>query len=51
MSNEHWIYDITSDESSYLGYFGFENGVSIAMYQSWSPDRAKLRLVRYYMVV
>ena len=42
MSNEHWIYDITSDESSYLGYFGFENGVSIAMYQSWSPDRTKV---------
>jgi hypothetical protein len=42
MSNEHWIYDITSDESSYLGYFGGENYVSIAQGQTWSPDRSKV---------
>ena len=38
----HWIYDITSNESSYLGYFGGENYVSIAMDQTWSSDQSKV---------
>jgi len=38
----HWIYDITSNESSYLGNFNPEGGVSIPMDQSWSPDRTKV---------
>ncbi|MBT3216439.1 MAG: T9SS type A sorting domain-containing protein [Candidatus Marinimicrobia bacterium] len=41
-SNEHWIYDIASNESSYLGYFGGDNFASIAMGQSWSPDGTKV---------
>ena len=47
LSNEHWIYDIASNESSYLGYFGGENFVSIAMYQSWSPDGTKVSFSEY----
>ena len=38
----HWIYDITSNESSYLGNFNPEGGVSISRDQSWSPDRTKV---------
>ncbi len=41
-SNEHWIYDIASNESSYLGYFGGENYGSIAMDQTWSSDQSKV---------
>ena len=42
LSNIHWIYDISSNESSYLGYFGGENFASIAMDQTWSPDQSKV---------
>jgi len=42
MGNGNWIYDIESGESTYLGYFGSENYVSIAMDQSWSPDGTKV---------
>ena len=38
----YWIYDITSNESSYLGNFNPESGVSIPMDQSWSPDQTKV---------
>ena len=36
------IYDINSGESSYLGSFSGDNYISIAMSQSWSPDRTKV---------
>ena len=36
------IYDINSGESSYLGSFNGDNYISIAMSQSWSPDRTKV---------
>ena len=38
----YWIYDITSNESSYLGNFNPESGVSIPMDQSWSPNQTKV---------
>ena len=44
MNNGNWIYDIESGESSYLGYFGGDNYISIAMSQSWSPDGTKVSL-------
>jgi hypothetical protein len=38
----HLIYDIESGESSYLGSFNPAGGVSIALDQTWSPDRSKV---------
>ena len=42
LNNEYWIYDIESNESSYLGYFGDDNYISRPMSQAWSPDQSKV---------
>jgi len=39
---EYWIYDIDSNESSYLGYFGDENFYLTPLSQTWSLDRSKV---------
>ena len=39
---EYWIYDIDTNESSYLGYFGYENYYLTLLSQTWSLDRSKV---------
>lgn len=41
-SNVIWLYDIETDESTYILDYADENYVSISMDQSWSPDRTKV---------
>ena len=43
-SSEQWIYDIALNNSSYLGYWGSENYVSLSFYQEWSPDHTKVAI-------
>lgn len=46
-SNVIWMYDIESDESTYILDFIGENYVSISMDQSWSPDGTKVSFSEY----
>ena len=43
LDDEYWIYDINSNESSYIGYFGpYFYYWSHPMSQTWSPDQSKV---------